>query len=56
MWLSRSEFQAHHLNVQSQYLGGTGQWLLAKDEFREWQKSSESSILWLHVIRMIYLR
>jgi hypothetical protein len=34
-----------------QRLNGTGQWLIARAEFQEWQKSSESSILWLHGIR-----
>lgn len=32
-------------------LEGTGQWLLRKKEFREWQSSHFSSILWLHGIR-----
>jgi hypothetical protein len=51
MWLSSAEFGAHHLSVKKQRLDGTGQWLLAKAEFQEWQKSSESSMLWLHGIR-----
>jgi hypothetical protein len=39
------------LSVKKQRLDGTGQWLIAKAEFQEWPKSSESSILWLHGIR-----
>lgn len=49
-WISRVEYQAHHDSVKKQRLEGTGQWLIAKSEFQSWQKSSESSILWLHGI------
>jgi hypothetical protein len=32
-------------------LKGTGQWLIEKPEFEEWELSEDSGILWLHGIR-----
>ena len=49
-WLSAIPYMQHHVQVQSDVLPGTGQWLLEDDQFLEWQKSKSSSVLWLHGI------
>lgn len=50
-WMSRVEYAKHHLNAKEGCVEGTGEWLLQKEEFLEWQNSSTSSILWLRGIR-----
>ena len=49
-WLSAIPYMQHHIQVQSDVLSGTGQWLLEDDRFLGWQKSKASSVLWLHGI------
>ena len=51
-WLSTVPHRSHHENTGNDFLPQSGQWLLQKGEFIEWRKSSVSSILWLHGIRM----
>ncbi|KAG4437473.1 hypothetical protein IFR05_007028 [Cadophora sp. M221] len=49
-WLSTVEYRSHHRSKVKILLPGSGQWLLRKQEFREWMSRSTSSILWLHGI------
>ncbi|KAL0630829.1 hypothetical protein Q9L58_010321 [Maublancomyces gigas] len=49
-WISKIEYEKHHLQANEKMLERTGQWLLKKDEFHEWRCSSVSSIIWLHGI------
>lgn len=50
-WVSEAEYQKHHWNAKEDRIDGTGEWLLRRQEFQEWQASGVSSILWLHGIR-----
>ena len=50
-WLSTVPHRTHHNAAGKDFLPGTGVWLLKKDEFVDWRKSSASSILWLRGIR-----
>lgn len=50
-WLSEVEYQKHHWNAKEGRIDRTGEWLLRRQEFQEWQVSSVSTILWLHGIR-----
>jgi hypothetical protein len=49
-WMSSVPYEQHHGNIRRDRLESSGLWLLHKDEFRLWRKSSTSSILWLHGI------
>ncbi|KAI9888993.1 MAG: hypothetical protein M1814_006051 [Vezdaea aestivalis] len=49
-WISIIPYEQHHENIRRDRLEESGRWLLQKDEFSEWEKSSASSILWLHGI------
>lgn len=49
-WLTTDEYQSHHRSKYKSLLPGSGEWLLKKSEFIEWQGASSSSILWLHGI------
>lgn len=49
-WLSTEPYMAHHDEIYKKVLKGTGAWLLSHSQFLEWQRSSASSILWLHGI------
>jgi hypothetical protein len=44
-------YEKHHKHAIEGLLEDTGKWLLDKPEFREWQLSSTSGVLWLHGIR-----
>ncbi|KAH0557050.1 hypothetical protein GP486_005162, partial [Trichoglossum hirsutum] len=55
-WLSAVPYSKHHKNTQKDRLKGSGSWLLGRAEFREWRKSSASSVLWLHGILIDTLR
>lgn len=48
------EYKKHHATAKETILDKTGQWLLNKNEFRNWRSSKASSILWLHGIRRFY--
>jgi hypothetical protein len=50
-WLSQVEYEKHHVNACIGRVAGTGEWLLNKRDFIQWQKSSASTILWLRGIR-----
>lgn len=52
-WISTSEDEKHHRQANENMLENTGQWLLNKPQFREWQCASASGILWLHGIRKL---
>jgi hypothetical protein len=49
-WLSVVEYVKHHETKSKLLLPGSCQWLFKKDIFNSWEKSSASSILWLHGI------
>lgn len=53
-WLSKIEYQKHHRQANANLLEDTGRWLFNKPQFREWQCSSASGILWLHGIRKLH--
>jgi hypothetical protein len=46
-WISTIAYQDNHKTTSVGLLEGTGDWLRNKPEFREWQASSASGILWL---------
>ena len=46
-WVSTVKHKAHHDNVRNNRTPGTGDWLLRKVEFRDWEESSSSAVLWL---------
>ena len=47
-WLSSTPYIEHHTQARKDILAGTGQWFLTNERVLEWQKSSNSSIMWLH--------
>lgn len=49
-WLSTEPYIAHHDEIHRKVIKDTGLWLLDHPRFLEWQRSSSSSILWLHGI------
>jgi len=49
-WLSKQPYIQHHNSAKRNILEGTGAWLLKDDLLLDWQRSSTSSILWLHGI------
>lgn len=51
LWLSRIPYRKHHERAKEGRLDNTGDWLVKKKVFKEWQGSSTSKILWLHGIR-----
>ncbi|GLA91874.1 hypothetical protein AtubIFM57143_006527 [Aspergillus tubingensis] len=46
-WVSTVKYRAHHNNVRNNRTLGTGEWLLQKDAFRDWEESNSSAVLWL---------
>ena len=50
-WFSVIPYQGHHDLASENRVADTGQWLFQRKEFRHWQQSKESTILWLHGIR-----
>ena len=50
-WFSVISYQGHHDLASEGRVAGTGQWLFQREEFRHWQESEKSEILWLHGIR-----
>jgi hypothetical protein len=46
-WISTIAYEDNHETAALGLLEGTGAWLRNKGEFREWQASSASEILWL---------
>ncbi|KAJ9155746.1 1-alkyl-2-acetylglycerophosphocholine esterase [Pleurostoma richardsiae] len=48
--ISTIPYGAHHKVASKGRLAGSGQWLLSKPAYRQWRRSSSSSVLWLHGI------
>lgn len=48
--ISTIPYPTHHKMAKKGRLAGSGQWLLAKDQYKSWRKESSSSVLWLHGI------
>ncbi|PYH38721.1 ankyrin repeat domain-containing protein [Aspergillus neoniger CBS 115656] len=46
-WVSTVKYRAHHNSVRNNRTLGTGEWLLQKDAFRDWEESNSSAVLWL---------
>ena len=46
-WVSPIPYKKHHDLVTEARIGGTCEWLLQDDKFREWEESRSSVILWL---------
>ncbi|KAG8525573.1 uncharacterized protein KY384_009217 [Bacidia gigantensis] len=44
-WISKVDVYSHHRAIS--VLPGTGLWFLSRQEFRDWESSDESSLLWL---------
>ncbi|KAL3486008.1 hypothetical protein BJX62DRAFT_242423 [Aspergillus germanicus] len=49
-WLSAEPYQKHPKQARSDFVSGTGAWLLADPVYKRWKDESASSILWLHGI------
>ena len=47
-WISPVLYMMNHISVQSQRTADTGGWLLQNGNFREWEESSSSCVLWLY--------
>lgn len=54
-WLSNVSYKEHHDFYKSLRSPGTGGWLLVKPNFRSWDDSGLSSLLWLHGIGEVAL-
>lgn len=54
-WFSVIPYQGHHDLASEGRVAGTGQWLFQRKEFRHWQQSEKSEVLWLHGIRKLSL-
>jgi hypothetical protein len=50
LWLSPTNHREDHLRVHSGVLPGTGEWLLQRDEYRQWNQTSSPTALWIHGI------
>ncbi|PGH18939.1 hypothetical protein AJ80_04266 [Polytolypa hystricis UAMH7299] len=48
--ISPIPYASHHKSVRKDRLNGSGQWLLAKQEYQEWRSDSSPSVIWLHGI------
>ncbi|GKZ33027.1 hypothetical protein AbraIFM66950_002744 [Aspergillus brasiliensis] len=46
-WISPVKYGSHHNNVRGNRTPDTGDWLLQKGAFRDWEESSFSAVLWL---------
>ena len=47
-WISPILYTTNHISVQSQRTADTGGWLLQNGNFRQWEESSSSCVLWLY--------
>jgi hypothetical protein len=54
-WLSSIQYEKNHRTAREGRTNGTGKWLLEHERFRDWRRSSSSTILWLHGIRRFLL-
>ncbi|KAA8894567.1 hypothetical protein FN846DRAFT_999693 [Sphaerosporella brunnea] len=49
-WISTIPYLSHHQQISEKRLKDTGQWLLERNEYREWRSSSSSKLLLLRGI------
>ena len=54
-WISGIRYEENHFFARQRRIGGTGEWLLQHEKYREWRASSASVILWLHGARKCHL-
>jgi hypothetical protein len=52
-WISTIPYTSHHRRISEDRLDGTGQWLLAREEYSEWRVSRRSKLLLLRGIRKL---
>jgi len=52
-WIATIPYTGHHKRISEGRLVGTGDWLFAKKEYRDWQASCESKMLLLQGIRKL---
>lgn len=50
LWLSGYNYRQYHESSYKEVVPNTCQWIFSKTEYQEWQRSSVSSILWIHGI------
>jgi hypothetical protein len=50
-WTSEIPYQDHHTTASKGRTEDTGGWLFDHEQYKAWQSSDESMILWLHGIR-----
>lgn len=50
-WISPIPYESDHEFARRGRLEGSGEWLLERDDYREWKNSSSSTMFWLHGIR-----
>lgn len=50
-WLASVPYKKHHNTARKGRLEDSGLWFLAKGDYKNWQGSSSSTLLWLHGIR-----
>ncbi|KAI4211489.1 MAG: hypothetical protein LQ351_005791, partial [Letrouitia transgressa] len=46
-WISKTAYYSYHREMKEKVLSETGQWLLERNEFRDWIGRDQSSLLWL---------
>ncbi|KAI5813160.1 hypothetical protein BZA77DRAFT_131237 [Pyronema omphalodes] len=49
-WISTIPYRSHHKCISEGRVEGTGEWLLARQEYKDWMSSSESKLLLLRGI------
>lgn len=50
-WVSRIPYEDHHKTVCKGRTANTGGWLFDHGQYKKWESSKKSTILWLHGIR-----
>src|SRR5579871_6444231 len=50
-WISQIPYLDNHESANDGRTEGTAEWIFDRSEYREWETSQESQILWLHGIR-----
>jgi len=51
IWTSEIPYKDHHTTASEGRTKDTGEWLFEHEQYKAWQSSDESMILWLHGIR-----
>jgi hypothetical protein len=54
-WVSPHDYEEAHDNIYAKKHAGTGEWLLQTDEFRTWDNSKASTLLWCYGKRKLRL-